>query len=57
MPDLICETMVDARPATIFPFLSDPTKHLLWMGTDAELDPRPGWHLPGARRRKPPVRR
>ena len=56
MPDLICETMVDARPATIFPFLSDPTKHLLWMGTDAELDPRPGGIYRVLVRRNPPVR-
>ncbi len=42
MADLTCETMIDARPATIFPFLTDPTKHLLWMGTEAELEARPG---------------
>jgi uncharacterized protein YndB with AHSA1/START domain len=42
MADLTCEIVIDARPATIFPFLTDPTKHLEWMGTDAELDPRPG---------------
>jgi uncharacterized protein YndB with AHSA1/START domain len=42
MDDLTCEIMIDARPETIFPFLTDPTMHLRWMGTEAELDPRPG---------------
>ena len=42
MDDLTCEIMIDARPGTIFPFLTDPAKHLLWMGSEAELDPRPG---------------
>jgi uncharacterized protein YndB with AHSA1/START domain len=42
MADLIREILVDARPATIFPFLVDPVRHTEWMGTEAELDPRPG---------------
>ena len=42
MEDLTCEIVIDARPATIFPFLTDPAKHLEWMGTQAELEPRPG---------------
>jgi uncharacterized protein YndB with AHSA1/START domain len=42
MDDLTCEIMIDARPGTIFPFLTDPAMHLQWMGTEAELDPRPG---------------
>ena len=42
MADLTCEIVIDARPATIFPFLTDPLKHLEWLGTEAELDPRPG---------------
>jgi len=33
---------MDARPATIFPFLTDPAQHVRWMGTEAELDPRVG---------------
>ena len=57
MPDLICETMVDARPATIFPFLSDPTKHLLWMGTERRARSRPGGIYRVLVRREPPVRR
>jgi uncharacterized protein YndB with AHSA1/START domain len=42
MADVTCEIVIDARPATIFPFLTDPVKHLEWMGTQAELEPRPG---------------
>jgi uncharacterized protein YndB with AHSA1/START domain len=33
---------MDARPATIFPFLIDPAQHVRWMGTEAELDARVG---------------
>ena len=33
---------MDATPATIFPFLTDPDQHVRWMGTEAELDARPG---------------
>ena len=33
---------MDATPSTIFPFLTDPALHVQWMGTAAELDPRPG---------------
>jgi len=40
--ELIREVVMDATPATIFPFLTDPAEHLRWMGTEAELDPRPG---------------
>jgi uncharacterized protein YndB with AHSA1/START domain len=42
MEDLTCEIVIDARPETVFPFLTDPAQHLQWMGTEAELDPRPG---------------
>jgi uncharacterized protein YndB with AHSA1/START domain len=42
MAELTREVVVDASPATIFPFLTDPTKHIQWMGTEAELDPRVG---------------
>lgn len=42
MAELIREVIVDASPSTIFPFLTDPAKHVLWMGTEAELDARPG---------------
>lgn len=36
------EVHVAARPETIFPFLTDATKMLRWMGIAVELDPRPG---------------
>jgi uncharacterized protein YndB with AHSA1/START domain len=42
MTELIREIVVDASPATIFPFLVDPELHVKWMGTEAEIDPRPG---------------
>jgi uncharacterized protein YndB with AHSA1/START domain len=42
MAELMRETMVDASPATIFPFLVDPAQHVRWMGTEAEIDPRVG---------------
>jgi uncharacterized protein YndB with AHSA1/START domain len=42
MADLTREVVMDASPTTIFPFLTDPSQHLLWMGTEAELQPRPG---------------
>ncbi|MGD0882494.1 MAG: SRPBCC family protein [Acidimicrobiales bacterium] len=42
MAELTREVVVDADPATIFPFLVDPELHLRWMGTEADLDPRAG---------------
>ena len=36
------EVRIAARPETIFPFLVDPEKMVLWMGTSATLDARPG---------------
>lgn len=42
MAELTSEVVVDASPSTIFPFLIDPAKHVLWMGTEADLDPRVG---------------
>jgi uncharacterized protein YndB with AHSA1/START domain len=42
MAELTREVVVDASPTTIFPFLIDPAQHVLWMGTEAELDPRAG---------------
>ena len=42
MAELEREILIDATPETIFPFLTDPDKHVLWEGTEAELDPRPG---------------
>jgi len=42
MAELTREIVMDASPTTIFPFLTDPARHVLWMGTEAELDARVG---------------
>jgi uncharacterized protein YndB with AHSA1/START domain len=42
MAQLEREIVVDATPATIFPFLSEREQLLKWIGTDADIDPRPG---------------
>jgi uncharacterized protein YndB with AHSA1/START domain len=36
------EIKIDARPETVFAYLIDSDKMPLWMGVEAELDPRPG---------------
>ena len=36
------EIRIDAAPATVFEFLTDPAKMVRWMGTEAVLVPRPG---------------
>lgn len=33
---------IAALPETVFPYFTDPTRYVLWMGTQAELEPRPG---------------
>lgn len=33
---------IEARPETVFEFLVDPEKACRWMGTAADLEPRPG---------------
>lgn len=42
MAELIREIVIDATPETIWPFLTEADKHCEWMGTVAEIDPRPG---------------
>ena len=42
MAELVREIMIDATPETIWPFLVDPARHVEWMGTVADIDPRPG---------------
>ena len=36
------EVHIAARPETVFEFLVDPEKQVLWMGRRAQLDARPG---------------
>lgn len=36
------ERWIDAAPATVFSFFSDPGRWLSWQGVTAEIDPRPG---------------
>jgi len=42
MAELVREITIAASPETIWPFLADPEQHVRWMGTTADLDPRPG---------------
>jgi len=42
MAELVREILIDASPETIWPFLTDPERHVEWMGTAAEIDPRRG---------------
>jgi uncharacterized protein YndB with AHSA1/START domain len=42
MAELIREIVIDATPETIWPFLTEADKHVEWIGTVAEIDPRPG---------------
>lgn len=44
MADLVREITIAAAPETIWPFVVDPERHVQWMGTTADLDPRPGGH-------------
>jgi uncharacterized protein YndB with AHSA1/START domain len=36
------EVRVGARPERVFAFFTDPEKMVRWMGSTAEIDPRPG---------------
>ena len=36
------EIRINARPETVFPYLVDPDRMVMWMGISANLDPRPG---------------
>lgn len=42
MEELVREILIDATPETIWPFLVEPANHVEWLGTTAEIDPRPG---------------
>jgi uncharacterized protein YndB with AHSA1/START domain len=43
--EAIKEIVIKASPETIFPFLVEPEKFILWMGTEVSLDPIPGGEL------------
>jgi uncharacterized protein YndB with AHSA1/START domain len=36
------EVRVAASPESVFDYFTDPAKMVMWMGTEATLDPRPG---------------
>ena len=36
------EVRVAASPDSVFEYFTDPAKMVMWMGTEATLDPRPG---------------
>jgi uncharacterized protein YndB with AHSA1/START domain len=40
--EVVREIRIDAAPAAVFEFLTDPAKMVRWMGTEAVLDSRPG---------------
>ena len=42
MSDLVREILIDATPETIWPYLVEPDRHIEWLGTVADIDPRPG---------------
>ena len=42
MAELVREILIDATPETIWPFLTEPERHLEWLGTEVDIDPRPG---------------
>lgn len=44
MSELVREIMIDATPETIWPYLVEPARHVEWLGTVADIDPRPGGH-------------
>jgi uncharacterized protein YndB with AHSA1/START domain len=42
MAELVREIVIDASPESIWPFLIEPDRHVEWMGTAVEIDPRRG---------------
>jgi len=42
MAELVREIVIDATPETIWPFLTEPERHREWLGTEVDIDPRPG---------------
>ncbi len=42
-PDsILCEMTIEADPASVFAFFTDPKRLVRWMGASATLDPQPG---------------
>lgn len=41
-PAVSVERRVVGTPADVFGYFTDPTKHVLWLGSWVDLDPRPG---------------
>jgi uncharacterized protein YndB with AHSA1/START domain len=39
---VVRELQIDAAPETVYEFLVDPDRMIQWMGSKAELEPRPG---------------
>jgi uncharacterized protein YndB with AHSA1/START domain len=39
---LVHEIRIQASPETVFAYFTDPDRHVLWLGRQATLDPRPG---------------
>jgi uncharacterized protein YndB with AHSA1/START domain len=39
---IVHERQIEARPETVFAFLTDPEKLTRWLASEATLDPRPG---------------
>jgi len=44
-PEIVKTIFVRATPEQLFPFFTDPAKMLLWIGTEVDLDARPGGTL------------
>lgn len=42
MTDAVKEVLIKAPPAVIFPYLTDPSKFVQWMGTDVTIVAEPG---------------
>ena len=41
-PELVKTVVIRAKPEEVFAFFTDPVKMREWIGTEVELDPRPG---------------
>jgi uncharacterized protein YndB with AHSA1/START domain len=42
-PDVLeVSVHIAAQPETVFPYFTDPARYVLWMGSEADLEPVPG---------------